>query len=739
VTLQAGRRRSLFTRHLRSSSALLALLAVVSEAVRAQQAPNDLSPHSEIALLSEATAIQAGVPFTIALRLEIDRGWHTYWINAGDSGLPLEVAWELPDGFTAGPLRWPAPRLQPLPPLMSYGFENELVLLVDVTPPVTIRAGEQVALRGAADWLVCADVCLPASDSLTLTLPVENRARADESAAALIAAARDRLPRSLKALTANGWSDSSGYVVSFSSNGSAAWKAPYFFVRESPVVDHAKPQRIVRSGNQVWMRLPYSEFADSAAVRLSGVLVTDVNDPAGSAFEISVAVGAPTPEVAGLAFDGASLLLTGGFASVRSASEVPLPATSLFIALLLAFAGGLLLNLMPCVFPVLSVKALGLLESAQQNAAQRRRHGGAFVGGVLVSFWALAGLLFALRVGGNILGWGFQLQSPLVVAGLTLLLFSLALSLSGVFELGLGLTRLGNAGAGSRYRDSFITGALAVVVASPCTAPLMGGALGYALVQPAAVGLLVFTALALGFALPYALVSLEPRLLAKLPRPGRWMESLKQLLAFPVYATVVWLVWVFARQTGVDATAVLLLSLIGVAFGAWLWGRAAASTRGPLARLTAIAIIIVSLTAAASGTRATTMSSTNVSGAADSWERFSPDRVAALRAERRPVLVDFTAAWCLSCQVNERIALKSTAARRAFAAANVALVKADWTSRDPEILKALQQFGRSGVPLYVLYPADPNAAPEVLPTLLTPSLVVDAVARASSRHNESSE
>jgi thiol:disulfide interchange protein DsbD len=403
----------------------------------------------------------------------------------------------------------------------------------------------------------------------------------------------------------------------------------------------------------------------------------------------------------------------------------------LLLALVFAFAGGVILNLMPCVFPVLSVKVLGFVEQAGQDPARARNHGLIFGAGVVVAFWILAALLLALRAGGESLGWGFQLQSPTIVALLALLLFGLGLSLSGLFDIGLGLTRLGAAGAGRGYGDSFLTGGLAVLVATPCTAPFMGAALGFALVQPPLAGMAVFTALALGLAAPYVVLASVPGLLRRLPRPGAWMETFKQLLAFPLYATVVWLVWVFGQQVGINAVAVLLLGMTLLAFAAWLAGRTG-SSRAAMVRTAAVLLALVAAGVSVFGSRAVA-ASPEALATSSAWEPWSETRVAELRAEGRPVFVDFTAAWCLSCQVNERVALSSASVRSAFAAADVALLKADWTSRDAEIAAALEGFGRSGVPLYVLYPADPAGAPELLPALLSPGTVVEAVERAAAR------
>ena len=413
---------------------------------------------------------------------------------------------------------------------------------------------------------------------------------------------------------------------------------------------------------------------------------------------------------------------------------------SLWAAILFALLGGMILNLMPCVFPVLSLKVLSFVERGAGDPSIARKHALVFAGGVLAAFWALALALLAVRAGGDSVGWGFQLQSPMVVALLAMLMFGLGLNLAGVFEVGMGLTRLGAVGQGTGYRDSFLTGALAVVVATPCTAPFMGAALGYALVQPVLVGLTVFTSLAAGLALPYVVLAWSPGLMRRLPRPGPWLETFKQLLAFPLFATAVWLLWVFGQQAGNDALALVLLALTGLAFGAWVWGRA--QRRG--SRAAALGIMALAVITAAFvgregtvGARSPTAATVDTDGGSNAtseavvWQEYTPAALEAARASGRPVLLDFTAAWCLSCQVNERVALSTASVQRAVAAGNVIMMRADWTARDADIARVIASFGRSGIPLYVLYAADPAIKPVLLPSVLTPNIVVNAIERAT--------
>ncbi len=735
-------------RHRSARLGLVGLLALVSApflSVPAQSADEPPEPRSEIRLHAPVRTVQPGTRITLALQLTMDRGWHTYWRNGGDAGLPLNVTWTLPDGVTAGPIRYPVPSLMPEPPLMTYGYRDSVTFLVDITVAPELRASSTLRVQGAADWLACAELCVPFAGALTLDLPLSaNAPRADADGRAIVDRAAARMPQDASAWHASAWSTDSGFVMAFVTPPSLSddLAAPYWFVDSMSVVEHAAEQGSVRVADTLFLFVPQSMFADGVPAMQRGVLAANgaVTESVGWALDVPVRDGASNAEMVARASElllTADVVTAGGMALLAGASATPdgalnasVVSLGLLAAVAFAFLGGLLLNLMPCVFPVLSVKVLGVLEHGGSDASHGRRHGAAFAAGVLATFWLLAGVLLAIRAGGEGLGWGFQLQSPPVVAVLALVMFALALNLSGVYEIGLSLTRLGSAGSGRGLSDSFLTGALAVVVASPCTAPFMGAALGFALVQPPATSFLVFTALGIGLALPYVALTAFPSLLRALPKPGPWLETLKQLLAFPLYITVVWLVWVFGQQADLNAQAVLLLALTLFAFGAWNWGRATRGA-GRLAYALAVPSMLGAVLFALGGARAAAPAS--LSAAASEtlmWEEFSPERVAALQADGRAIFVDFTAAWCLSCQVNERVALRSDAVQRAFEQNNVALLKADWTSRDPEIAAVLASFGRSGVPLYVMYAGSPSRPPELLPAVLTPGMVTSAVERA---------
>ena len=717
--------------------AIAASMIVAPRSAHAQdQGGEDLSPYSELSLLAENTSIRPGQPFTVALRVTLDPHWHTYWVNGGDAGLPLGVRWELPDGFVAGPLQWPAPKQIPVAPLMSYGYEHQLVLLTEITPPDRPSAVTEVQITAVADWLVCDDVCLPAMGEAGLSVPQsDGPSVADPRWVDAISQTRRQLPQEPEGWRTQAWSTDEGYLLEVTAGTEMA--APYFYIDEIGVLDHAASQRVVHEGNRVRMLVSRSDFALDDPPVMRGIMVADHTVEHGTSWAVEFAVegqasGGSAIGVADLMAPGVQR--TGGVDPVVGSELVQVAAAGssmgLWIALLFAFLGGMALNLMPCVFPVLAVKVLGFVRHGGGDVRSARLHGLAFGAGVLGSLWLLAGVLLVLRSAGEGVGWGFQLQSPSVVAVLTLVLFALALNLAGVFEVGVGLTRLGGIGGGEGFRDSFLTGGLAVVVATPCTAPFMGAALGYALVQPPLVGLSVFTALGVGLALPYMVLSSVPKLMDKLPRPGPWMVTFRQVLAFPMFATSVWLVWVFGQQQGIDAVAVLLLGLTLLGFAAWLGGRPEARASKTTQLLSAGALAAALMVSLGAG-RVEEMGSPGGPGSLE-WQTFSVAKVAELRSSGSPIFVDFTAAWCLSCQVNERIALRNGDVRAAFMESDVALLKADWTSRDPVIAEVLGSFGRSGVPLYVLYPADEEELPEILPAFLTPGLVIEAVGRASA-------
>lgn len=713
--------------------AVLALQAFVAATLLAGAAiagPVVNSGHIESELVPQESGIAPGGTIYVALRQKIQKDWHTYWRNPGDAGEPTKIAWTLPAGWSAGDMVWPTPIKAKLGPLLDYAYEGEVLIPVPISAPVSAQVGTTVSLTAKVSYLVCEQVCVPEDAELSLLLPVvAGSAGADPKWGGKIAEVLAKAPKpaGLKSVF-----KLDGQALKLAVTGAplkgADMAGAYFFPYSSKAIEHAAEQTIDRGPEGLTLTLkPGRDFAGDATApaELAGVLAL----ANGSAWEVTASAGELPAAAAGL----------GPPPAEAQASTASVPG-GVIGALALAFLGGLILNLMPCVFPVLSMKAASLAGHAHHES-KARAQGVAFLAGVLATFLILAGLLLAVRAGGAAVGWGFQLQSPLVIAALALLMLLVALNMSGVFEIG---TSIQGVGAGASSRDgalgAFFTGALAVVVAAPCTAPFMAGALGYALTQPAVVALGVFAALGLGFAAPFVAIAFIPAVLHRLPRPGAWMEILRKGLAFPMYGAALWLTWVFAQQAGPIALGQVLGAGVLAAFGAWVYGLSQgrrASGKAFLGQMlvgllcvgAALALSVSAALAAKAPTAADAAAPS--SGAGLVAEAWSPERVAALRAEGRPVLVDFTAAWCVTCQVNEKVALSGGKVAEAFKAQNAVFLKADWTNRDPVIAKALADFGRVGVPLYVVYPKN-GGEPVILPQLLTEGMVIEAIEKAGA-------
>ncbi len=659
-------------------------------------------------LTAERPAVAPGESLWVALTFDIKPGWHTYWRTPGDSGLPAEIRWTLPEGVTAGPIQWPAPERLPYGDFMNFGFSDRVVMLVELKVAPTVAPAD-VTLLADATWLVCAEVCIPEDGSFTLPIKIgADAARVNTRAGGAIASARMQLPQPAPWPVSFERKGTTLTLTAGPNVGAPELSSVAFYPFDEGVLTNTAPQT-VNFENGV-MRLDMT-VGKAAPRDVSGVLVFYVGKLR-TGFTLTAAVaGGP-----GATASDASPLGAGAAVGVMP----------LIFALSLAFLGGIILNVMPCVLPVLVMKAMTFMSRGTADPAALRRDGLAYTSGVLATFGALAGLLLALRAAGDAVGWGFQLQSPVFVAGLAYVMLALALNLSGVFNIGgtvgvgQGLTTRGG------FTGSFFTGALAVVVATPCTAPFMGTAIGFALTQSPLEAILIFEALALGLALPYLVLCFVPGAARKLPRPGVWMDRVKQILAFPLYGAAAWLLWVLAQQLDATALASALAGLVLIGFVGWLWGTAQKSTsaagRGWAVATAGLALAAtVALTATLGAQPATATSQT--SGAS---EPYSEARLAALRAEGRPVFVNFTAAWCITCKVNESIALSKPEVEEAFKRANVVYLKGDWTNRNAEIAAALQAVGRDGVPLYLYY--TPGARePAILPQVLTPSTVIAAI------------
>ena len=662
--------------------------------------------HLHVQLVMPHGIAMAGSPTDVGLYFKLEPGWHVYWKNAGDSGEPPRVRWTLPEGVTASAFQFPAPQRLPLGPLMDFGYENEVLFPLTISVDKSVKAGSAI-LHAKVDWLVCREVCIPGKAELETSVLVIDHLLKDappprpdlEIYKRLLGRLPEPLPSNAKAIFAP---TATGFQLAILMGKSE--QSAQFFPDEQSVIDNPAPQVASPLGQGVVLTLKKDANLAAAPAKLTGV----VELSGGRAYEIAALPGAVS--AAAPAASGSGVVKAAG----------------------LAFLGGIILNLMPCVFPVLFIKGLSLVNSSGEEKHKQRGHGLVYTAGIVVSFWALVAALLGLRAAGATLGWGFQFQSPVFVALMAGLLFFLGLSLAGQFEIGLTLTSAGGGLAQKQgYAGSFFTGVLAVIVATPCTAPFMGAAVGYALAQSAVVTFAIFTALALGLALPYLLLTLQPAWTRLLPKPGIWMEVLKQATAVPIFATVIWLAWVLAQTRGATGVAALLAMFLLLAVAGWILGR------WPAKRIPSIAAGLVIVGAVALGVYGVntlaapvSASSGNAEAAGSRWEPWSQAAVDKYRAAGRPVFVDFTASWCLSCQVNERVALRTAAVDDAFKKANVVLLKADWTSHDDAISQVLTSLGRSGVPAYVLYASNSNeSAPVLLPEVLTPGIVIDALSK----------
>jgi thiol:disulfide interchange protein DsbD len=663
---------------------LLLLLALA-----APQAPAQSAPLVRAQLLADTNAIVPGQPFQAGLLLEMADGWHTYWEYSGDAGLPTTIQWQLPQGFTAGPIEWPVPEAKlESGDIQTYAYGGRVLLLTTITP--TAGVSGNITLKAKADWLVCKETCIPGGAELELTLPVATNS--SPANAALFEEFRSQLPSE----------KNPPYPIS--------WK---------------------RTANQLTLQVE----GIPANTRLALFPLPADNQEVGHPeFLPPSSLQIPSKgEFRGVLSVGEGPSRRAWFVSENSA-ETENPTTStmgLWLALFYGFLGGLILNLMPCVLPVISLKIFGFIKQSGDSRTAILSHGLAFAAGIFAWFLGLAAIIIALKSSGAEVTWAFQFQNPWFNIAIGSIVFVFALNLVGVFELilpGRAATAMESAGSGGGLGGPFFQGVFATLLATPCTAPFLGSALGFAFSQSSAVILAMFASVAFGMALPYLLLSAQPGWMKFLPRPGAWMERLKQFMAFPLLATLVWILSILGGQRGVEGVVWFSAFLVCLAFAAWLYG----AFCGPLAsskqRVIAILLALASIIGGGwyfLGKNFTQIGKANPDSIA--WVDFSEARLTSELAAGRNVFVDFTADWCITCKFNERTAINTPAVRALLAEKNIVPIKADWTNSNPEITAALKGFGRVGVPLYVLYPAADPSNPVVLPELLTESILVDAL------------
>jgi thiol:disulfide interchange protein DsbD len=692
---------------------LIALLALNSWPVQAtgQSSPAIRDQHVEAVVVGEMSHIQPGGSYRVGLLLRHDPGWHTYWKSTA-TGYATSIEWELPDGFSVSDLSWPTPQIYDFQGWTEYVYKGEVLLMATLQAPQKLDKPE-VEIGFSAEWLMCENVCIPGGISSRLRLPVsESPPTPSQQWADVFRSADESLPAQPGPYGLEAWAGDRTVYLRVS--GQSLPDSVHFFDDQGLLDPGPQGSSMTTGDGFLDLAIRLDESTDAVPERLTGVLKSAVGWPAADgrpSLAVDTAIRPGPPPTADSA-DSAGGLGAGMLA--------------------IAFIGGLILNLMPCVFPVLGIKIMGFVKQAGESRRRVVSHGLVFTSGVLISFWILATVLLVLRSGGSQLGWGFQLQSPGFVLALTLLLFAFGLNLSGLYEFGQSAVGVGSGLTGkSGLSGSFFSGILATVVATPCAAPFLAPALGVALALPAPGSLAVFTAIALGLSAPYLLLSAFPGLVRWLPRPGAWMETFKQFMGFLLYATVAYLVWVLAGQLteegGYTVFSMLkvLMSLVGMALALWIYGRWAAFHRPRKARLTALGISVLLLAGALwIGFSGTVRSDTQAHSL--QWEEWAPGKAESYAQAGRVVYVDFTARWCVTCQTNKAAVFSSKKVRKTLEQLDVVLLKADWTNQDPEISRALAGHSRSAVPFNLVY-GPGRDEPLVLPEILTPGIVLDAI------------
>jgi thiol:disulfide interchange protein DsbD len=643
------------------------------------------TPATKTTLVSESKILEAGKPFSVALRLEHPQGWHSYYRNSGGIEEGPSIRWSLPDGFSAGPIQWPAPTVKDGLLGKSFIYEGSPVFLVEIQTPPKLEPGTTVTLQADAAWQICSKSCINETQSFTLTLGVGAKAESDPSQAPLFAEARAKLPQKISD-TPQASGDGGEIVLRVNSDAAEITD----FIPDQAFIRSARDGGSITRDGKAWtIRLPRAEKN-----------ALDQVIPQGN-------------EISGILLGSQALRVDATPVESSAASLAPKPGTSILAILGGMFLGGLILNLMPCVFPVIGLKIMGFVQQAGADRRKVALHGMTFALGVLLSFGVLSGILFAAReaAGGSAIGWGYQLQNPWVVLGLMLLMFALALNLFGVFEIGTGATSIGGSLQSKQgIAGSLFSGVLATLVATPCSAPFLGTAIGAAIALPATQFFTAFAAMAIGLALPYLVLSIFPNLVKLLPRPGAWMESFKQAMSFPLFATAGYLLWVYAGQIGLENLLLPIIGLTMVATAAWIHGRWNLPHKSRSCRTAAgISAIIIAVAGIwlAHPPKAHDLT----------WEPWSESRVTELLAEQRPVYLDFTAQWCATCQVNKKRAYTKEVVAL-IKQKRVATLKADKTNPNPAIEAALRKLGRSAIPVNVLIA--PGKEPVILPELLSP-------------------
>lgn len=719
-------------------SAAPVLTAAADEVQSAETAAK--GPYVQMALISENKAIKPGGSLWLAIKQDIAPHWHTYWQNPGDSGAPLNVKWTLPAGFSIDQLLWPVPERIPYDPLVNFGYENSAVILARLHAAEDIAAQDSYKIEADIEVLVCQEICIPEFGTYeTVIMGSNTEIRPNSETTQLFMDA-------LNAMPSGKWGGSFTEIgnhlqISFEGKeGSFEYQVfseeaedIYFFPEEWGVIKYAAPQNFTYLDGTAGLQIERDQRSIAGIETLSGILT--FKDGAARRYAIRVNADNENYSSAAIA-PAANTVSTNDAANAGAPASTPL-SMNIFLALGFALLGGMILNLMPCVFPVLSMKALSLCKMADKEHKAARINGLAYTAGILVSFAVFAIALIAIKAGGAEIGWGFQLQNPAFVLILAYILFTVGLNLSGFFEISAG--RFANFGQALTLKDgasgSFFTGILATLVATPCTAPFMGAAMGYALTQPAAISLLIFLTLGFGLALPYLALSFVPALRSFMPRPGGWMDIFKGLMAFPMYISAAWLIWVYSNQTNSISLLSALIGMTGLVFGIWILRHQPQKIISTIAMIVLLGSFTLPLMATMSLEKNTGIGNLN-NGYSNPVTPFSQNALEDALNGDKPIFVNMTADWCITCKVNEKVALKTDKVQNLFLHHDIIYLKGDWTNRNPEITQYLNKYQRQGVPIYVFYPArdkktGQRAAEIVLPQILTPQIVANTINQAS--------
>jgi thiol:disulfide interchange protein DsbD len=645
---------------------------------------------STIKIISESKTMSAGDELLLGLQFKLNLGWHTYWKNPGDAGEGALVTWNLPKGFNASEILWPGPETIPVEPLMTFGYEDQVTLLTTISASNT--AIFPAILKAQVSWYTCKDICVPQEANLELT--IENGEKLNTFFANELSTAFLDLPKALPNKHRLEILDSN-YFLQMELEGNTSIGSAYFFPEEYGLSSYSKEQILEINKNSLSLQIPQSEV-DLKLQNFAGVLLLN-NQESRTFFNVNLDLN-------------------------NNQKQESLSISDLVLTIIFAFIGGLILNAMPCVFPILSIKILNFVEQSEGSQEKMIQHGLSFSAGVLITFLSIAGLLLLLKSGGESIGWGYQLQSPLMVTLLIYLFVAIGITFMSNLVLGGQLAQLGNINQG--YGDitsSFLTGVLAVIVASPCTAPFMGSAVGIALLQPGIITIAIFVSLGMGFAAPYLLLSFYPSLLRVLPKPGAWMETLKQFMAFPMWGSALWLTWVLSGQVQTDSVLMVLLGALFIALGLWLLEKNQSSN----GFIKWISLSTVTLLLGAALWLAPTNYENTEQNKLSDLNSYSPELLESLLAENKPVFLNFTADWCITCKVNEAIVLNQVSIKNALRSKNIIYLKADWTRKDETIANKLAEYGRTGVPLYLLYSSE--GTPLILPELLTEDMLLSYI------------